>query len=176
MYCGLADVYWDAGRYAEAQSAAYRALDLLRSSGQNSQIGAATFILGKIAMVQHRDAEAEQLIRSALDLWRTSLGQDHLTYISGLPVLAVLLSRKDRRAAERMFDESLRLAETRFGREHVFTGYTLLAYAGHLESVGRRTEGRHMRNRAKAIVVRHARENRLGGTIDITRLAKEARR
>jgi tetratricopeptide (TPR) repeat protein len=172
VLCGLSDVYWETRRYADATQAAHSALDMLQGSEHDSQIGVALFLLGKIAISQHREAEAEKLIRRATELWRTSLGPDHPTYVSGLATLAIVLAKKNPSEAVRVFDESLRTLEKFVGSDHRWTGYALRAFAEHLDTIGRKKEGKELKRRGEAILARHFRENMLGRTLDIKAFAK----
>jgi tetratricopeptide (TPR) repeat protein len=172
VLCGLADVYRETGRYEEARRAAEDALKIMRGTGHDSQVGVAVFLLGKIAISQHREAEAEELVRRATELWRTSLGPHHPAYASGLATLATVLARKNPSEAVRLFDASLQILEKYVGAEHVWTGYTLLAYAKHLETIGRKKEGQQLKRQGEAILARHFRENLLGHTIDIKAFVK----
>jgi tetratricopeptide (TPR) repeat protein len=172
VLCGLADVYSETGRYADATRAAHSALDMLRGSEHDSQVGVALFLLGKIAISQHHEAEAEELVRRATESWRTSLGPDHPTYVSGMATLAIMLAIKNPSEAVRVFDEALQTLEKSVGAEHVWTGYALLAFAKNLETIGRKKEGKEMKRRGEAILGRHLRENLLGQTLDIKAYAK----
>jgi tetratricopeptide (TPR) repeat protein len=172
VLCGLSDVYWETRRYADATRAANSALDMLRGSGHDSQVGVALFLLGKIAISQHREADAEELVRRATELWRNSLGPEHPTYLSGLATLAIMLAIKNPSEAVRVFDESLQTFDKYVGAEHVWTGYVLLAFAKHLETIGRKKEGKELKRRAEAILARNFRENLLGQTLDIKAYVK----
>jgi hypothetical protein len=140
---------------------------MLRGSGHDSQIGVALFLLGKIAISQHREADAEELVRRATELWRNSLGPDHPTYVSGLATLAIVLAMTNPGEAVHVLDESLQAIEKSVGAEHVWTGYALLAFAKQLETIGRKKESKELKRRGEAILVRHSRENLLGHTLDI---------
>jgi tetratricopeptide (TPR) repeat protein len=172
VLCGLADVYWETRRYADATRAAQTALDMLRGPGHDSQVGVALFLLGKIAISQHREADAEELVRRAVELWRISLGPDHPTYVSGLATLAIVLATENPSEAVRVFDDALQTLEKYLGAEHMWTGYALLAFANHLETFGRKKEGKELKRRGEAILARHFRENLLGQTLDLKAYAK----
>jgi tetratricopeptide (TPR) repeat protein len=164
--CGLADVYWETGRFAMARKTAESALTLLETAGPDSQLGVALFLLGKIAWRQNRELDAERLFRRAIQVWRDSLGAQDSTYASGLTCLAVVLSRKEPREADRLFREALEVIEKRLGPDHAFTGTTLVLYAKHLEASGRKREARDLRRRGEAILSENSRDNLLGHTVD----------
>jgi tetratricopeptide (TPR) repeat protein len=161
---GLTDVYSETGRYEKARQTGERALALLPD---DSQLGATLFVLGKVAWSQHREADAEELLRRALEVWRQTLGPRHHTIASGLTSLAVVVSRKNSDEAGRLFRESLEMIETEFGSDHVLAGFVLTRYATHLEAIGSKREARSVKKRGEMILAAHARENRLGQTVDI---------
>jgi tetratricopeptide (TPR) repeat protein len=164
---GLADVYWEMGKYENARRLGERALSVLETAGRTPQFGVALFIVAKTAWKQNRDEEAERLLRRAIEIWRTSLGPQHPTFASGLVSLAVLISRKNPREADQLFAQALQSVETQLGPGHVFTGYTLVLYAQHLEGRGRKGEQKRLKRRGEEILVRHSRDNLLGHTLDI---------
>jgi len=168
VICGLADVYWQARNYDDARRLAERAASMLESKGRRyPQMGAALTLLGKIAWHEQRPADAERLFREALEIWRATLPREHPTYAAGLTSLAVVLSGKNPNEAEELFRRALQVGETHSDREHVFTGFTLVLYARHLENTKRKAEAKELKRRGEKILAEHFRENRLGQTFDI---------
>lgn len=172
VLCGLADVYWGTRHYDDARLAAESALSTSEKLRLGAQTGAALFLLAKVAWRQNREEDAERLLRQAIDVWRTSQGQQHPTYASGLSSLAVVLSKKDPDESTRLFRESLVILEVQLGPDHAFTGYTLLDYSKHLKAQGRKKEGIAVERRGKAILNEHTRENFLTHTFDVNAFRK----
>jgi len=164
---GLADVYLETGRLEEARRANSRAVAILSTGGQDSQLGVALFLQAKIAFRMKNEPEAEELLRRTLSLWQATLGRRHLTYISGLTSLAALLSKKNPAEASQLFRESLDLAESVVGPDHAQTGTTLIAYAKHLQATGAKGEAKKWKRRGEEILSGYAWRNRLGQTVDI---------
>jgi tetratricopeptide (TPR) repeat protein len=167
VFCGLADVYWETGGYAKARLLGERALSILEPTPDNPQLGVALFILAKTAWKQSRDEDAEQMLRRAIEVWRTTLGPLHPTVLSALVSLGVFLSGRNPAEADRLFSDALRSIETQFGPNHAYSGYALMVYARHLDSRGLGKEARKLKRRGEQILARHARENLLGHMLDI---------
>jgi tetratricopeptide (TPR) repeat protein len=167
IHCGLAEVYWEMGRYENARLLGERALSVLEARPNDPHRGVALFLLAKTAWKQNSDEEAERLLRRAIEQLRRTLGTQHATFASVLVSLAVLMSRKNPSEADQLFAEGLQSVETRLGPNHVFTGSTLVAYAQHLAERGRKREAKNLKRRGEEILTRHSQENLLGHTFDI---------
>jgi tetratricopeptide (TPR) repeat protein len=168
LLTGLADVYLELGEHEKARQLGERALAVLETTGKDPRLqGVALFIVAKAAWKQNRDEEAERLLRRANEILRRTLGRGHPTYLSGLVSLATLVCRKNPSEGGQLFSDALQSIETQFGPSHVFTGYTLMVYARHLQDQGHKHEGKRLKRRGEEILARHSRENLLGHTFDI---------
>jgi tetratricopeptide (TPR) repeat protein len=165
--CGLADVYSESGRYDKARETLERALAILDTGGDSSQLGGALFLLAKIAWKQNRAVDAELRVRRAIEVWQRTLGPRHPTVASGLATLAVVLSKTKPDEASRLFRESLELIETQLGPDHVFAGFILVDYAWHLNTLGAKKQAKTMKRRGENILAAHAHENGPSHTVDI---------
>jgi tetratricopeptide (TPR) repeat protein len=164
---GLATALMNLRRTSEAATVASLALAALEPRGNSEHLGAALFLLGKAAWIQHHESDAELLLRRAAEVWRTVLGSQHPTYATGLVAIAELLTETHTSRSGPLFLEALGVFDSQLGPEHPYTAYTLLLYSRYLKSQGERREAGKLKRRAEAILAEHWRANQLGRTLDV---------
>jgi tetratricopeptide (TPR) repeat protein len=172
VYHGLSVLLVRKRSFPEAREFGERALCLLAGT-KDQNLGGVLFLLGKIALEQRRLEEAENLIRRAIAVWRTSDGEDGPQYASGIVALAALLSAKDPSQSEGLFHQALEIIPARLGTRHSLNGLALLAYSKHLQSHGRKDQAKELRRRAEEILGPKSQQNLL--TVDIATLAGKQR-
>jgi tetratricopeptide (TPR) repeat protein len=102
--------------------------------------------------------QAEQILKQAVVIRETVLGDRHPDTLATLETLAhVLLARADEEGARTLHERILAIREAQFGAEHPETAKSLRALAGVLHNEGDLTKARALHERALAI-----REARLG--------------
>ena len=168
-WLGLAEVYLSTNRHSEAQALAEKTLRQLTNSDYEAS-GTALFLLSRVASSRRKYEQAEHSLRQALQSWRASIGSTHPSYAAGLASLAMLLSRKRPAEAERLFMEALEIVEANLGRNHYYYAQMALQYSAHLQSHGRKKEGRALMEWAKAIAAEQGLRNRTGFTVDVQAL------
>ncbi|GCE20877.1 FxSxx-COOH system tetratricopeptide repeat protein [Dictyobacter kobayashii] len=158
---GLAQLYYEQGKYAEAEPLRQRALQILEQQVTAPQPYLMTITLhglGFLYSEQGRYAEAEPIYQQALRIWEEQVGseQPHLAYL--LHGQGFLYSEQGRYAeAEPLFLRALRIREQQLGPEHLRTAYTLHALAVLYTQQGRNAEAEPLFLRALCI-----REQQLG--------------
>ena len=118
-------------------------------------------VLHQIAWYLQSRAEyqqAQQVLKQALIIRETVLGDHHRDTLASLETLAhVLLAQADEEGARTLHERILAVREAQFGAEHPETAKTLRALAGVLHNQGDLDKARALHERALAI-----REARLG--------------
>jgi tetratricopeptide (TPR) repeat protein len=131
-------------------------------------------MLGLVAGVQHRWADAEGYHLKALAMDEKVLGSSHPDVAVELYNLATIYTNQHRyREAEPLFQRALAINEGILGANHPRVAATLSNYAHLLDKTGRRREATEMRKRAETIL----RESGLSGrdVIDLQVLKVESR-
>ena len=111
-------------------------------------------------------------MRRCIEAWRVSPGPHHQSYASAVATLALVLSRTHPDESARLFRETLGVLQTRLGERHTFVGEVMLEYARHLESHGRKEQGKEWKQHARAILSDVSPRNGPGHTIDALELGK----
>ena len=154
VHHNLAGLAYAEGRFAEAEVWARRGLvlrgrtDPARSTGVAADIA----VLGAVLVALGRHAEADGLLRRALDVWTTRFGPEHYEVSVCLHNLAVLQQgRGEPDAALRGFQEALRIREAVLGPAHPELAVVLNNLAGLHEEQGRSDDAAACRRRARQL-------------------------
>jgi tetratricopeptide (TPR) repeat protein len=119
---GLAEVYYQAGRYTDAEPILARVLELRRRFLPDGAPGIADAIeeLGLNQWDQGNLEQSEKLLRESLEMRRTSLGDEpHPAMASHLNNLALLLmDLKQFSESEKLFREAMQMNNALYGETH----------------------------------------------------------
>ena len=124
---GLGTIAYDAGRYAEAEALYQRAIGTSQESANK-----ATYLnnLATAYLKQDRDREAEERLKTALDIQESSLGRDHPAIAQTLNNLAVAHRKLGRLTeAEAYSKRALAMVEKAYGDAHPIVASTQIALA-----------------------------------------------
>ena len=158
----LANLYYEQGRYAEAEPLFKRPWPSAKNSsgGNHARVASTLSNLANLYWAQGRYAEAEPLLRRSVAINEKVLGREHPDLAQSLHNLANLYQSQGRYAeAEPIYKRALAIWEKVLGSEHPSVALTLNNLANLYQSLGRRAEAEQMHKRALAI-----REKILGGT------------
>ncbi|NEQ32975.1 MAG: CHAT domain-containing protein, partial [Leptolyngbya sp. SIO4C5] len=109
------------GRYTEAEPLYLEALDILRSTSENTNSNLASSLsnLALLYQVQRRYREAEPLFLESLEILRNTLRAGHHIIASGLNNLAIFYVEQARyREAEPLYIEVLEILQVALGSTH----------------------------------------------------------
>jgi hypothetical protein len=113
--------------------------------------------------------DAEKLFRQAAALEERHLGPDHPEVTVPLMNLAGVHMASERYAdAEPVLARVLSIREQRLGADHPLTAASMARYAEVLRRMGRQHESARIASRAKAILARHAEDNMLGLSVEMS--------
>jgi CHAT domain-containing protein/Tfp pilus assembly protein PilF len=143
-----------AGKYAEAESWAKKAIDLAQAETGTDSVAYGTS-LNNLALIdedQGRYAEAEPLFKRALAIREKALGPDHAYVAISLNNLATLYYYQGRYAeAEPLFKRALAIREKALGPDHTDVAESLNNLAQLYGRQGRTAEAEPLYKRALAI-------------------------
>jgi serine/threonine protein kinase len=184
---GLGWVFWEQGKWAQAEEIQQQALTGLRRTvpGHFLTLHTASNLAVLLDAIG-KHAEAGTLFRETLQTWRNSLPPDH-------PELALtlsdwgehLLAEGDSRQAEAALTEALRIERAALPLEHRRIGQTLCSLGWLRTQTGHPQEGRQLLNEGLAICRRAwpanhwipaNAENRLGGCLTVLGQRADAER
>ncbi len=120
----IGQTYMDLGLYREARTQLERALDLQRRvlGAKNPRTLGTASVLGRIADLQGKRAEAEALIRDTLEIQRRVLGPEHPETLTSMLNLAVVYTEQGKYTQAEALGVQLLEAQRRvLGREHAYT-------------------------------------------------------
>jgi tetratricopeptide (TPR) repeat protein len=121
VHHNLAGLAYAEGRFVEAETLARQGLVLRERADPAGSTGIAgdLCVLGAVLVALQRYAEAEELLRRALDIWTARFGPEHYEVSVCLHNLAVLQQRRGEAAAALLsFQEALRIRELVLGPAH----------------------------------------------------------
>jgi len=110
-----------AGRFADAESAQTRAMEIRRKAygPEHPDIATGLNNIGVLRYRAGRPADAVPMFRAAIAMWRQSLGETHPSVLAGLNNLGAALGEAgDLAAAEPVLREALRLRTQVLGERH----------------------------------------------------------
>jgi tetratricopeptide (TPR) repeat protein/transcriptional regulator with XRE-family HTH domain len=141
---GLAHLYYEQGRYSEAELLREQALCILEQlvyTAHPHQMVIAQNGLACIYSEQGKYAKAEQLFLEALRLWEEQIGLENPQKADVLHGLATLYSEQGKYTqAESLFLQALRIREQQLGSEHLVAAYSLNCLAGVYSEQGKYTQ------------------------------------
>ena len=147
----LAGLYYDQGRYDEAEPLYKRALEAqIRVLGE-AHADTLTSINGLAVLykAQGRGAQAERLLKRAQEASERTLGKEHPNTLIGINNLALLYHALGRYAqAEALSKRVLEVRERVLGKEHPLTLASVNNLAGLYSSQGRDVEAEQLHKRA----------------------------
>ncbi|WP_395829632.1 tetratricopeptide repeat protein [Archangium violaceum] len=145
----------DAGRYAEAEPSARRALELREAvlGGAHPEVAKCLSLLGLLEDAGHQDlVRAEKLHQRALSIYEATLGEDHPDVASSLNNLASLYFDQGRyEQAEPLLQRALAIHEATLGENHPRLADVLLDLAAVYVQQGHYTRAEPPLRRALAI-------------------------
>jgi CHAT domain-containing protein/tetratricopeptide (TPR) repeat protein len=150
----LAVLYWEQGRYAEAEPLYGQSLKIkVEALGlDHPAVAKSVKNLAILYQDQGRYEEAEQLYKRALAIKEKALGSEHPDVAISLNDLASLYHEQGRYVeAEPLYGRSLKIKEEALGSEHATLAYSLNDMASFYCDQGRYTEADSLYIRALAI-------------------------
>ena len=150
----LARLYFEQGRYAEAEPLAKRALAIWEGAlgPEHPTIAGNLNLLARVYADSGRYAEAEPLYKRAVAIWEKAFGPEHPDVAMGLNNLANLYMDEGRYAeAEPLHKRALAIREKLFGAEHPEVAMSLTNLGRLYFEEGRYAEAEPIRKQALAI-------------------------
>jgi tetratricopeptide (TPR) repeat protein len=170
----LAMLYSYKGNYTEAEILHRRALDTWEKTlgPLHPQTTVAWYSLGVLHRTRGDNAQARLRFEQALTTWEDTLGPQHMQLAGVLAYLADLdLAEEKYHDAENRILRALTIGEKLLGPAHPHVGRMMNLYASVLHKTGRKAEAKKLKNRAKALLARHASDNFTKHTVDFRSLA-----
>jgi tetratricopeptide (TPR) repeat protein len=156
---GLAELYFDARRYTEAEALSRRSATLVETAlgAEHPLLATALHDLAAIYHVQGQYDKAAPLYQRALAIRRAALGPDHPFVAATLFDLANMELVQGRSAqAAAHFARAVEIQQNAFGENDPRVARTLAAYASALCKSGHRHAAVTAQNRSRAILARAA--------------------
>jgi CHAT domain-containing protein/tetratricopeptide (TPR) repeat protein len=150
----LALVYWEQGRYADAEGLYKRALAIREKAlgASHPDVAQALNNLAVVYAKQAKYADAEGLYKRALAIWEKALGKDHPTVAKNLHNLAGVYHDQGKYAdAEGLYRRVLAIWEKVPGKDHPDVAQTLNNLANVYEVQGKYADAEGLYKRALAI-------------------------
>ena len=150
----LAELFYEQGRYAEAEPLLRRALKILESAfgPERSQVAVGANHLGHVQQARGQLAEAEALYARSLAINEKEFGPVHPRIAYDLASLAGIHSARGERAqAEALYRRALAMLEKTLGPNHADVALILARLAQLLRDSGRETEAAKLDARATTI-------------------------
>jgi len=160
VHHNLAGLAYAEGRFVEAEIEARQGLALRERaraaqparSAESTGVAGDLTVLGAVLVALQRYAEAEELLRHALDVWTTRFGPEHYEISVCLHNLAVLQQRRgEADAALRSFQDALRIREAVLGAAHPELAIVLNSLAAFHEEQGRPDDAAACTNRVQQL-------------------------
>jgi tetratricopeptide (TPR) repeat protein len=150
----LAKLYYEQGRYSEAEPLLLRSLAIRESNlgADHPSVAIGLNNLAELYRTQGRYNEAEPLYLRSQDIWERILGDDHLSGAPSLNNLAALYKSQGRyKEAEPLYLRSKDIFERELGADHASTATTLNNLAALYKSQGRYNEAEPLYRRSLVI-------------------------
>ena len=150
----LAYIYYDQGKYRDAELLMERVLKLRKSllGSNHPDIAQSLNDLAELYRIQGKYAEAEPLCHRSLAIREKQLGEDHLDVASSLNRLANLYSNQGKYAeAEHLYLRSLAIRKKQLGEDDPDVSSSLNNLANLYKAQGKYAEAEHLYLRSLAI-------------------------
>jgi tetratricopeptide (TPR) repeat protein len=174
----LGDFYLMLNDYPKAAAELQEALRMVQGKRRDPYLDAA--ILNNLAVARHgmgQYAEAEALLRSALEIWREMLEPGHPTLALGMVTLAQAQASLGRYPeAEKLLNQALTIITTKFSPGHPAEVTIRKTYADILKRTKRKKEAEKMLERALAIEEESGRAASVRHRVDAAELLGGGRR
>ena len=173
----LGEVYRRQGRVADAERMFRRSL--LRSEGilgpEHPEVAVCLNNLATLYGDEGQLSEARATAERAVAIWEKNFGSQHPIFAQGLTNLATLYTETGQpEKAEAFYRRALEITQRIYGPEHRKVGWVLSNYAVLLKQTGRKGEAKRMVRRAREISRRHARDNYMNHTVDLSELRRHS--
>jgi CHAT domain-containing protein/tetratricopeptide (TPR) repeat protein len=150
----LGRIYWDMGRYKEAEPLFLRSLKILevRMGKDHRYVATSLSNLAELYRATARYQEAERLLQRSLKIYEVTLGKDQPQVATTLNHLGLLYHAMGRyRDAEPLFKRSVRIYEAKLGQDHPLVGTSLHNRALLYHAMGRYQEAELLYQRSLKI-------------------------